>query len=356
MKLIRNFGRLGKSLLIKAVGIQENYKEVIEEKYIDKSVCTGCMFYNEISQKQDIVQDYCNSYCQKHIKTKVKTIYHNERNKLHFDGFPAVKFRLSRLQLSQIVLYHFMGVDNNGVVKNISTIKIAQILNCTTKTIRNNNKALVDLGYIYLSQGSDKDKFNVILLDYKSYHLSQREKGTGYIVMPKSIISEIANIKSVNALRILIRQLLAYDNRNRVIGERRKATYTYREIKRFVPRNLGYKALLDKEIEQNKSVFKIEKHKKKIEFLLEDKFNGKLLREQMRKENEKIFEKYKEPLNLIDRDIVDLVNMSVSYGIELIKKAIRDVKEEYINTKQYIYNFGGLIRTFVEINLMEMTT
>lgn len=73
----------------------------------------------------------------------------------------------------------------------------------------------------------------------------------------------------------------------------------------------------------------------------------------MKEKNKSALERYVGEFDLIERDLKDLINMSLSYGLELVEKAISDAREEYIKTKQHIFNFGGLIRTFVEINLNE---
>lgn len=353
---VKNFAKIGKKFLTKAVGIQGNYKETIVETSRNYEACENCKFKND--KKNKFVESYCENYCDKVVEKRIKIVYINEKNKLKIKeddlrGYIPSEDRLSRLQLSQMILYHFLEPDKNGVIKNASIKEIAKILNCTIKTIKNNNKALMEYGFITTCNSVDNDHINILIHNYDTYHLSQKNGGHGYIVMPKTILKEVSNISSVNALRLLIRKLLKTDNDSREAYADVKSRYTYKDINRMLPGHYNYKGIIDKEINQLNNVFKINKNTKDLEFMLKPIFNGK---KQIKKLEEELFINYvayEEPLNLESKDIFDMVQLGITYGKDIVDKAFNVIWEFFLLPEKEIKNFGGLLRSIIKTRKYE---
>lgn len=355
MNRIRMIGKIGKATLITALGIQENIKLVEYEEVYDINECKNCKLRQVAIEngKLDEFKDYCNTYCNKPIKRIKKVTYFNEKNRLKLTdlSLPPKKLRLSRLQLSQFILFHFLGVDKNGIIKNISINEMAEILDCTRKSVLNNIEILTKLGYIMSSRGLEEDLINIGIINYKDYFLEQSDGGTGYIEISKDLLDEIVSIKNVNSLRVLLRQLIAYDNTNYIPDSKRPAKFTYRQYSNFLPDYINYKAIIDKNIANTQNVFDIKKEKNVVRFQLKDDYNIKLNKRNIEKQNRTIIEKYVDTFDLKIPEIDNLVQMSLSYGVEKIENALLEIKEYYIDNNEYIFNLGGLVRRVIEENI-----
>jgi len=338
--IMTNFGRIGKSFIRSITGVQENYStdEIIE--LTDISVCCKCPFFANTSKIQS---EYCQNYCTKAKITKIKKKYYNEANRFHL----PIKERLSKTQLKQILLYHFLGVDKNGIVKNLSAKEIAKILNCNEKTVTNNNKRLVKLNYILYSKISN-DKFSVLLIDYKNYHLATREGGNGgYITMPKNLLRTLLNVNKVNSLRLELRKLIEFDNQNVNSEETVSGEYTYKDIKRFLPDYLRYKKAIEDVISNESKAFDTIIKDNGIAFKLKDIYNPEGIKQKIIEKCEMTFNNYFEKFAFEEKDLTDIFQMSIQYGIEKVKDSLDIVYNTYVLKNRYIYNLGGLIRKVI---------
>lgn len=331
---LKTIARVGKSFLRIAVGVQENYKITKEVKYLNEFACIGCSFHGASSE---YIDKYCNEVCNKRNRTIKRTIYYNEGNRYHLPK----KERLSKFQLKQALVYHFL-VDNNGIGKNISLDSLAELLGCSKKTIQNNNKRLIELNYIIYSE-SNPGHFNIIIVDYKSYHLTAREGGTGYINMSKSLLLALLNSDSVNSMRLEIRNLISFDDENINKKEIKPSSYEYKSIKRFIPRYLGYKSAIDKLLKDS-SIFNYNSDNKKVEFKLKSELDSRLLRDNIEKECKELFVEYIDRARLNNKDLEDIYQMSIQYGTEKVKSALDLIIEEYVDKEILVVNMGGLIR------------
>lgn len=338
---LMNFARVGKSFLRSITGVQENFKIVKEVSSTDLSVCFNCPFFENTSEVQS---DYCHNYCNESKITKTETTYYNEGNRYHI----STRERLSKMQLKQILLYHFLGVDKNGVVKNISTKDIAEYLKCDIKTVKNNNRRFVELNYILYSESSS-DKFTIWLTDYKNYHLAQREGGSGYVNMSKQLLSNLIEVDNVNSLRLELRNLIEFDNQNIQSDEVKEGKYTYRDVKRFLPKYLHYKGAIEEVINNGSNSFEIVMENNFISFKLKDNFNSKILREDIISKCETSFDSYFDKFNFDEDELIDIFQMSIQYGIDRIRESLDIIYEDYIVKSKYIHNLGGLVRTITTL-------
>lgn len=293
--MLNNSARIGKSFLISIIGVQCNFKN--------------------------------------------NNIYFNEANRFRINK----NKKLSKLQIKQILLYHFLGVDNNGIVKNISINSIAQTLNCSTKSIKNNNKRLIELNYMCMAL-IDSDRFNILLMDYKHYHLPSYQGGTGYITMSKELMEEIINDSSVNSLRLKIRTLIAFDNKNIYSDTVEKAYYSYNDLKRFLPYYLRSKNIINNLLDNKIFLYNIEKDG--IYFRLKNEYNWKLTKENIIITFSEEIKHNIEGLNIKDKEMQDLYQMSIQYGLDKVKNALDIIKNESKNIT--IRNIGGLTRSIIE--------
>lgn len=342
---LTNFAIIGKSFLISILGVQENYnREVVtEELFLDYSKCKGCKFFKSKKYKID---NYCKNYCNKpEKKVLIKNEYYNEANRYHI----PTRERLSKSQIKQILLYHFLDVDNNGLVKGVSLKELANILKCDTKTVKNNNERFLELHHAYPS-GIIDGEFSVFLRKYKEYYLPKSKGGTGYITMPLEMFKKLLEVEDVNALRIELRKLLEYDRRNIDSKSQVPANYTYRDIKRFLPKYLGYKGIINNVMDKGSEIFENIRANKGIVFKLKEKYDYLVIKEIIIEKATNAYDEFFDVFNFSTKDFASILQLSTEYSIEVIKETLSRIAEYYLKAGIEIRNLGGLMRTIIRRN------
>ena len=330
-----NFARIGKRLIRRMTGVQENYKKIEYIEELDYTPCQNCEL-NKLSCENN---QYCTEYCQKIRVKKEKVTYVNEANSFKI---PSDE-RLSKSQLKQILLYHFLGIDENGILRNISISEIANILDCDEKTVKNNNKRLSELNYILHSKASS-DTFSIMLVDYKNYHLRKNEGGTGYVNMTRDLFLELLNVKNVNALRIELRELIKFDDSNIGVETIEQGTYSMNDVKRFLPQYVRYEKAIKECLENGSGAFDVKLNKKELTFKLKDEYNPKILREKIFTDFEYAFDSYYEVFNFTNNEVESLYSLCLQYGIDVVQDTLDIIYKDYVLKGIYIRNLGGLIR------------
>ncbi len=309
---LKQFANIGNAILIKALGIQENYKEETITDIVDEEAtgCYSCKNYiilhsvlqsNEANKIYNDLKATCQAECDKCPKKVycTKTIYHNERNKYGY--LPRLKTNAIKLLLA----YHLIGLDNNGVIKNVNIKALADLLKCSRKTITNNNATLQKYGYLYYSS-SVNDNINIFIPEAKNYYLPANKGGRGYFPISKALFEELLKCKNLNELRIIIRELIAFN-----ISPIKNLTTTVRnmtDIRRNLPKYCRPN-VIRRAVNSITTIFTtniIEKNVDKIEkvrFRLIDRFNVS-----MDKENriEYYKEQFTEFINALNEEIVTL--------------------------------------------------
>lgn len=351
----KDIAKVGKSFLVQMVGLAENSKEVTVEKTIDYNSCPAdCPFKNfSIDKKEQICKTLC-TYNQ--IVEKEKVTYLNENHFYNIKKEDRLeKNRLSKYQMLQLISYHFLGVDSHGRAKYISTKELAEKLNCTVRTIRENNKILEELGLIFVSS-CGSDLFNVHIIGYEKYHLTKLEGGTGYVQMTKSFIEALFSMENVNAMRLAIRALLRYD-REVEVEKGDVCFYSFKDIKSFTPSHINHKKIILELFDESKEVFNIQSHSDGLYIELNEKYNGKIQKDRIAQDYAKEITEVlaEEKLIVSPEDVSDLAQLSMEYGeSDIVIESIR-IYKKYINrddAPEFIENFGGFIRTIIKRSLL----
>lgn len=370
---LKRFFKVGKNTMIKMTSLQNTYTSTNETDIFTSTTvkrkehsCANCVMYkkykeytltseykNSTEHEKNKVLKYFNRYCDEYCSKVENNTYATSNIKYHV----GKRERLSRLQLCQLLLYYALGPDEKGIVRNISEKEVASILGCTTRTIRNNNKRLIELNYLLLSWVS-KNKYNVLLLDYESQHLTAQEGGRGYITMSNNLFMQLIKIKNVNSLRLEIRNLVKFDDQNVKRIKTRKASYTYKNIRAFLPSYINYQIIKNKIIKEASNIFHITKTNEGIIFTLKSEYNAKLQKKKISKEYEKYFLNYCVNKNMVlsKKDYDDLIQMSFEYRFTTVIDALSIVYKNYYLKDVYIENYGGLVREIIENNLHKKIT
>lgn len=347
---LKEVAKIGKDVLVKIVGVAENYKkEVIVE---DFSACpTTCPFH---SLSDEAKKGYCASHCPIVPKT-VKVVYVNEKHRYNLQLTDELKEkRVSKFKLLQYLLLHFL-CDSNGFVLHVSATEIASLLGSSVRTVKDNFKALKELGFIEYHK-INADLFSVYLVDYHKYHLTKEEGGKGYIQMAKEFLHALIEIKNVNAIRLCLRQLLKYDDEV-VLKGNTHGVYTYEDLKRFMPKNIRYKKAIQKVLEKTQKAFDVESKGSVVVFKLKDEYNGRILKQKKEQEYaQQIGAFFSENQEVVTQFVMsDLVQLAMQYGIQYVMQALHIYKNMFLTEERtnFVENIGGFIRTVIRNNLLK---
>ena len=396
---LSSFARIGKGVITKAIGLQDNYIIVYEtaERKLDeqKSGCSGCPVCEAKCRMRECgIDDAVNFLdckcegCSQAVFVENYTEskkYINEKNKYGYQQ------TLKSNPIKLLLAYHFMQPDSIGMIKDVSIKELAQLLGCTAETIKSNNRMLQDYGYICIcNSGLYDGHINVMLMEYKDYHKTAAEGGTGYITMSASMMNKILGIKGINSLRLTLKGILEVDNasyRSTEDPELSSATATYKKLQGFLPgyckRNVIIKAL------QGKSpIFNFEYDDKIVTFNINPEFAQKNMRRYMIVNEEASMKEYVAnlnktlemagevyikgsnpladvrlaayriakadgylPLTLSDKDYSDLASMCIQYSRDPVQEAVITAYNDYTLQGRVIKNFGGLVRTIIRSSL-----
>lgn len=394
MKL-NNFARIGKGVIIKSIGLQENYIEVYEEgeRKLDEqqSGCLFCPVYQAKCQMREVDVPDALSFlkcqcegCSQAVYTteyKIHKKYINEKNQFGY------QHTLKSYSIKLLLIYHFLQPDAYGMIKDVSIKGLAELIGCTTATIKASNKVLEEYGYCYIcDSGLYDNHINVCLPEYKDYHKTAAEGGRGYITMSASMMEKILNIKGLNTLRLNLKGIIETDNAsfgNTENPEMSAATASYKKLRGFLPdyckRNVIIKAL-----QRDSSIFNLEYQDTAVTFHIHPEFAQKNMRESMLANEEAGMKKYIENLNrtlsmagegyikgadpivdacmesygiadasrhtalvLSDKDYKDLASMCVQYNRDIVQSAVITAYNNYTLFGREIRNFGGMIRAII---------
>ncbi|SCP99142.1 hypothetical protein [Anaerobium acetethylicum] len=235
---MRKYAKIGKAVLARALGLQKNYTEEIESRreVTDEvaSGCTTCKWKDVSSVAKEGTALYeeqvsnCASCKTKQTKMECtyKKVYRNEKNQYGY--LPRLKTHAIKLFLA----YHMLEADDNGFVRNVSIKELATLLGCNVKTIKNNNRILMEYGYIHFSNVT-ADTINIYLPEFASYFEPAGSGGRGFLVLSEDVFSAIVETRSLNPIRLSLRQLMEFDilnNQGFTVQEK-----TYKELKRTLP-------------------------------------------------------------------------------------------------------------------------
>ena len=396
---LNNFARIGKGVITKSIGLQKNYIETYEEVDIKlderQSGCLFCPVYQakcqmreiDVPDALDLLECQCEGCSQAVYTTeyKIHKKYINEKNQFGY------QHTLKSHSIKLLLLYHFLQPDAHGMIKDVSIKGLAELIGCTTATIRANNKVLKEYGYCYISESGLYDNhINVCLPEYKDYHKTAAEGGRGYITMSASMMEKILGIKGLNTLRLNLKGIIETDNAsfgNTENPEMSAATASYKKLRGFLPdyckRNVIIKAL-----QQDNSIFDLAYHDNAVTFHIHPEFAQKNMRGSMLENEEAsmkeyidnlnrtlsmagesyikgadpivdaciesygIADSYKHPLfELSDKDYKDLASMCVQYNRDIVQSAVITAYNNYTLLGREIRNFGGMIRAIIRRRL-----
>lgn len=377
-----NYKPISKALLHRIIGLQTNYKvldipnsckdcdhyaqqckwEMFPESKEYKEACFKC---KDCPYKQTLE-------LRKHIANEVKFKYINEKNK-YGESAPLKLYGILLL-----LYYHLLANTEDGILKNVSIKQIAQSLGCNEKTVIANNQLLCKRGYIYQSNALDKNCINVCICNYKKAFLPASQGGRGYFTLSSELFEELVSIKTTNLLRIVLKQLLEFDEKGNSEEEEKQLNKSYSELRRYLP---GYcKPCVIRKTLKDTNILKFDTQKDYVTIKMDRKYDCKKVKEERYEytKNEistQLANLTEETKNAItiggaafsnsyfrlkridnysvwafeDTQIVELSRLAVCYSIELVIYSLSEIYATYIcgDKNKQIKNLGGLARNII---------
>ena len=398
---LSNYGRIGNSPLIQAIGIQKNHKQFIytETQELDRvaSGCFSCENYQNhiefLEYMPDEVQHCAQKRCDNCPSSVYKTITHesykyiNEKNQ--FGNAP----RLKSIAIKLLLIYHFSFPDENGLIKNLLPKELARYLGCTVRSIKNANETLQSYGYImYTNSGYKKHSFHVILSEYSAYALPSNKGGRGYATFNLECLNELVKIKDLNQLRIFLRIALELDTKKRPENDL-VVSPDYDSLRLFLPYYCK-PGIIKKALSSISDLFAAHCYENNITLQMNPIFHGRRNYEQNNIKNTSLMEEYIAKLdnainktnknivaNTIDKipidktaieflssegiisrrgnkkffvafdltkeDLSDLGRLCTTYTFDAVKECIAYIYENYHSTFK-LNSIGALIRTILK--------
>lgn len=364
---MQKFASIGKALLIRAVGIQENYIEEITGMIdVERSGCNDCIhsFYPDSNACKD-----CPNKCY-----ITKKVYVNEKNMY------GQQSRLNANALKMLIYFHFLRPDTYGIIKNVSITGTADALNCTRRTVINNMKLLDKHGYIKYTQTYNGNR-NVLLLNYADAFKKAEEGGKGYVVFNDSFFKKIINLDKIVLLRIYLRNMVEIDGFNKDDrGLINMVTKSYKSMKRSLPayctKKLLNSLLMDStgsdifHVKQSDDGFVfslnrdyiakrkrrelVKKYYEEISRFVHDLNESALKKKDGRLTNGEKFQDFffdipvPELMILLEDEIHNLAQLAVYYELDVVEDAILYSYKYRIETKDTLLSVGAFVRNYIE--------
>ena len=349
---ITPYARVGRSPLIKAVGLQKNFKEVFytETLELDRyaSGCFSCPNYKNVEFAEFMppqIQTKAKQCCASCPFAQYKTVYKEHVKYINEKNLFGYARRLTAIPLKLLLVYLFGSPNPQGIVRGYNTTQ-----------------------------------------EYKDYAKTAREGGRGYATFNKEFLDEIMQITDINQLRVFLHIALDLDTKKDPEEE-----ISYSSLQRFLP-DYCKKGVIQKALSAASRLYDLVFDNDKIKFTLNTIFHGRTEYEnsQISGENEiseyirkidssieevnqailedKPFEAEflsdqeiepsitskikKEKLyvafDLSAEDFKDLGLLVSTYSIDAVKKVIRYIHKNYVAKLKTIDNFGALARTLLK--------
>lgn len=390
---ITPYARVGRSPLIKAVGLQKNFKEVFytETLELDRyaSGCFSCPNYKNVEFAEFMppqIQTKAKQCCASCPFAQYKTVYKEHVKYINEKNMFGYARRLTAIPLKLLLVYHFGSPNPQGIVRGYNTTQLAAYLGCSPRSVRNANITLAEYGYIHVLESLKKNHFDVMLMEYKDYAKTAREGGRGYATFNKEFLDEIMQITDINQLRVFLRIALDLDTKKDPEEE-----ISYSSLQRFLP-DYCKKGVIQKALSAASRLYDLVFDNDKIKFTLNTIFHGRTEYEnsQISGENEiyEYIQKIDSSIETVNQAILedkpfeaeflsdqeiepsiaskikkeklyvafdlsaenfkDLGLLVSTYSIDAVKKVIRYIHKNYVAKLKPIDNFGALARTLLK--------
>lgn len=260
--------------------------------------------------------------------TKREDGYTYEKHSYHVPE-KYVTFQWNKSSIKQFLAYIGFS-DSKGKITFLSEMDLANQIQCSVRTIQENNKRFEDAGVLkwnriwgeYIELSIDDYMENV--LDLTIDEEGKKHSRTGYTTVLDDVLNGLFGLNNVNAIRVALRALFSYEKEVN-LQRNTEAVLSYQEIKSVLPSYLGYKLAIKRLTDTIAHIFN-------IECLDGTQLVKSLMQQQVPKQE--IIRKAK------DKFVVSLY-------LDSTKDSRRIKQKERVESFQHFFSFNNHIRSYV---------
>lgn len=392
---MKMFFNIGKKRIYEAIGLSDDSKITTTTYSTHPTNCMGCEHF-QYANFNECISDSCKS-CP-HVIRETKTVYHYEQKKC-----TPKKSTLNTIKLD--VLLHTHEVDVNGIIHDFDVESAAKQIGCHKKTIITSLNTMADQKQIAFCQGTGRGLYTICLSEYKVMYDKAENGGMGYFSISSALTDIIYSSTSLNDIRLLFRLLdlfQAHDSELKTV-----ITMDVKSLQQYFPayvtqtmlfslmEKLQQSGLLfcQKQNRYNISTTLQQEHKVKQNKIIAYKTAQEHFGMGIRELNHNLIEYNKQankrdpdrnpkyakaknalvkagikiapyvsyiqgdkhltypvlsPITVNKKDLDDLSQMSVEYGIDIVHNTLISVYNDILALGgDDIKNLGGLVRSFI---------
>ena len=339
---------VGQAVLRNAICLKQNHIIYKDEKVFDP-VATGCDRCSMRGQS-----NLCADCLLKIYKTEKKKVYVNEKSRY------GEKQRLNRNAILLFLWLHFDNPDENGFIKRVDVVDVAEMLKCHPRTVVNNLHELSEYGYIAISKLPVPGYYAIHLSDYRDYFKQAKNGGRGYVTVSYEMFTRLCEQRSINALRLAVRGILTSTEqmiRNGLVEDR-----TYKDVKNELPAYVTKREIRDIiHSEPFQMLFTVSAKKKyTFSYQLKPAYTNNV-RDALVEDCKKAVLSYIHTINennkknflLKDEDVKNIADIGAKYPLPFIIKAVETVYKTYVCKTLPIQDVGALVRTITKSLILE---
>lgn len=376
--LLSKYAKINRKMLLQALGYQKAPTYKYRQLDVKQSGCLSCPNKN-----------YCENCSAKVYTNEVDFVY--DRHQL------GSQDTLKSIALKLYILFHFFNtiivdeINGIGLIKNISKKYLAKMIGCNVKSIDNNLERLAAYGYISYSNAYSKAFCNIAILNYTNMFKPKKEGGYGYLDITNTILTKILAIDNLNDIRGLMQLLdetlsneyTSYTKSAQTVvtfsrkkynlpiyirpGILQKAFLKFCDLFDFVELNEDYRGFIvclkeSSNPRRQKKAEEIENEKEinnhiggiidALSYAEADPAMAEIKLKKLGIQSSRPVPEMVTPLNTVfKKDISDMVQMSIQYGLTLVLEAFNSAYTLFIQNASCYENLptrlGGLIRQII---------
>lgn len=158
--------------------------------------------------------------------------------------------KLTKTQTLQLCIYYFLNPDSNNFVFNIPIKSLAELISCSSRTIKVNNKSLLENRFISYTE----NKNNTISL---KLHIKEALIDQESLLLRKNLLLRILELENINSIRITFRFIIRLHENNKLYNKG-KIFYSYNDIQRFLPSNINHPKIINQLVLNTSNIFDVE--------------------------------------------------------------------------------------------------
>lgn len=306
------YASVGKAVLIRMIGLQENYKDT---KMLDrkKSGCFSCPHFGESLKNPEC------SHCAACRSKTYSSSYINENNRYGYQPPQS-------LCAMKLFLYlHFCSVTGSGVIEDVSISALSEKIGISQRNIHYCLKHLERDEYIaYGRNGYGPGHYSVILKDYENYFKKANEGGRGYLTLSLDCLKKLLLSHSVNQMRLYLRLYVNIDDRKALPFTREtflSDSRNTRELSRYFPAYFKQGKVL-RLLDIKTDLFSFSEQDGQVSYTLRQEFFGDLSKQEYKNECYSSLKSYVEDANLQIKRYMAYEATADTIPKELIQQAI----------------------------------